>query len=106
LPKSKVTFDMEWNAQVPLQIRRAGRDNPNTTVRYTMTQWYPKLAAYDNDGWHPNDYIAREFYGVWGDYDVTINIDKPYVLGDTGYLQNPNTIGHGYETAGAKVTRP
>jgi len=106
LPKSKVTFDMEWNAQVPLQIRRAGRDNPSTTVRYTMTQWYPKLAAYDNDGWHPNDYIAREFYGVWGDFDVTINIDKSYVLGGTGYLQNPNTIGHGYETAGAKVTRP
>jgi hypothetical protein len=106
LPKSKVVFDMEWDAQVPLQIRRAGRDNPNTTTRYTMTQWYPKLAEYDKDGWHPNEYIAREFYGVWGDFDVTINIDKNYVLGGTGYLQNPNTIGYGYEDKGVKVTRP
>jgi len=105
LPKSKVTFNMEWEAQVPLQVRRSGRDNPDTKVRYTMTQWYPKMAEYDYEGWHPTDYIAREFYGVWGDFDVTINIDKTYILGGTGYLQNPNTIGYGYEDKGAKVTR-
>lgn len=105
LPKSKVVFDMEWDAQVPLQIRRSGRDNPDTKVRYTMTQWYPKLVEYDYEGWHPTPYVGREFYGVWGDYDVTINIDKNYILGGTGYLQNPNTIGYGYEEKGAKVTR-
>ena len=76
LPRTKVVFDMEWEAQVPLQVRRSGRDNPDTKVRYTMTQWYPKMVEYDKDGWHPTPYIAREFYGVWGDYDVTINIDK------------------------------
>lgn len=106
LPKGKAVFDMDWEAQVPLQIRRAGRDNPSTQVRYTMTQWYPKMAEYDYEGWHPTPYIAREFYGVWGDYDVTINIDKSYILGGTGYLQNPNSIGYGYEAKGAKVTRP
>src|SRR5574337_52215 len=42
LPKSKVVFDMDWTAQVPIQVRRSGRDNPFTEVRYTMTQWYPK----------------------------------------------------------------
>jgi hypothetical protein len=106
LPKTKVTFEMEWEAQVPLQVRRSGRDNPGTGVRYTMTQWYPKMAEYDYEGWHPTDYIAREFYGVWGDYDVTINMDKSYVIGGTGYLQNANTIGYGYEDKGATVTRP
>lgn len=106
LPKSKATFDMQWTAQVPLQIRRSGRDNPYTGVRYTMTQWYPKLAEYDYQGWHPTDYVAREFYGVWGDYDVTINIDKSYMLGGTGYLQNATAVGHGYETKGAAVSRP
>jgi hypothetical protein len=106
LPKSKVVFDLDWHAQVPLQIRRSGRDNPTTGVRYTMTQWYPKMVEYDYDGWHPTPYIAREFYGVWGDYDVTIKIDRNYILGGTGYLQNPNSIGYGYETKGARVTRP
>src|SRR5690606_20159928 len=36
LPKTKVVFDMDFEAQVPLQIRRSGRDNPNTKVRYSM----------------------------------------------------------------------
>lgn len=105
LPKSKVTFDMEFESQVPIQIRRSGRDAANG-VRYSMSQWYPKLCEYDYEGWHPTPYIAREFYGVWGDYDVKINIDKTYILGGTGYLQNPNQIGYGYEAAGTKVARP
>jgi len=106
LPKSKVVFDMEFEAQVPLQVRRSGRDNPSTKVRYSMSQWYPKLCEYDYEGWHPTPYIAREFYGVWGDYDVSIKIDSKYILGGTGYLQNPNQIGYGYEAPGAKVNRP
>lgn len=106
LPKSKVQFEMEFEAQVPLQIRRSGRDNPTSKVRYSMTQWYPKLCEYDYEGWHPTPYVGREFYGVWGDFDVSISIDKNYILGGTGYLQNPNQIGYGYEAAGVKVVRP
>jgi peptidase M1-like protein len=106
LPKSKVTFDMEFEAQIPLQIRRSGRDNPNTTVRYSMSQWYPKMCEYDYEGWHPTPYVAREFYGVWGDFDVSISIDKNYILGGTGYLQNANQVGYGYEEAGSTVNRP
>ena len=103
LPKSKVVFEMEFEAQVPLQIRRSGRDNPLTLVRYTMTQWYPKLCEYDYEGWHPTPYVAREFYGVWGDYDVTISIDKNYVLGGSGTIQNK--VGFGYENTGTEVLR-
>jgi hypothetical protein len=106
LPKATVVFDMDFEAQVPLQIRRSGRDNPQTGVRYSMSQWYPKICEYDYEGWHPTPYVAREFYGVWGDYDVKISIDKNYVLGGTGYLQNPNEIGYGYEASGTKVNRP
>lgn len=105
LPKAKVVIDMEFESQVPLQVRRAGRDAANG-VRYSMSQWYPKMAEYDQDGWHPNPYIAREFYGVWGDFDVKIRIDKSYIIGGTGYLQNASQIGYGYEPAGTKVTRP
>jgi hypothetical protein len=106
LPKGKATFDMEFETQVPLQVRRSGRDNPQTGVRYSMSQWYPKMCEYDYEGWHPTPYIAREFYGIWGDFDVKITIDKNYMIGGTGYLQNANLIGYGYEAAGAKVTRP
>ncbi|HSC55551.1 MAG TPA: hypothetical protein VLC98_18115, partial [Phnomibacter sp.] len=104
-PGAKAVFEMEYESQVPVQVRRSGRDAANG-VRYSMSQWYPKLAEYDQEGWHPTPYVAREFYGVWGDYDVTIKIDKSYVLGGTGYLQNASQIGYGYESRGTKVTRP
>lgn len=106
LPKSKVVFTMDFEAQVPLQVRRSGRDNPSTKVRYSMSQWYPKMAEYDYEGWHPTPYVGREFYGVWGDFDVSIKIDKSYILGGTGYLQNANQIGYGYEDAGVQVKKP
>lgn len=100
-PGEKATFDMVFDAQVPLQIRRSGR-NSKEGVALSMAQWYPKLAEYDDEGWHADPYIAREFYGVWGDFDVKITIDKNYTIGGTGYLQNPNDIGHGYETEKVK----
>jgi len=105
LPKTKVTLNMDFKAQVPLQIRRAGRDAANG-VRYSMSQWYPKLVEYDEDGWHPNPYVGREFYGVWGDFDVKITIDKNYMIGGTGYLQNPQQVGFGYQKPGSAVSQP
>jgi hypothetical protein len=104
LPKTKATFAVDFEAQIPIQIRRSGRNNAEG-VRYSMSQWYPKMAEYDVDGWHPNQYIAREFYGVWGDYDVKITIDKNYTIAGTGVLQNPG-IGHGYQPPGHKPMKP
>ncbi|NER09956.1 Peptidase family M1 [Muriicola jejuensis] len=105
LPNTSSTFNMVFEGQVPLQIRRSGRNNKEG-VALSMSQWYPKLAEYDFEGWHAYPYIAREFHGVWGDFDVTITIDKNYTLGGTGYLQNPQEIGHGYEAPGTKVKQP
>ncbi|RRO13527.1 M1 family metallopeptidase [Flavobacteriaceae bacterium 14752] len=104
LPGQSTTFNMKFDAQVPLQIRRSGRDNKEG-IAYSMTQWYPKMAEYDFEGWHADPYIGREFHGVWGDFDVKITIDKDYILGGSGYLQNPNEIGYGYEDEGVKVKR-
>lgn len=102
MPGSRTVFEMEFEAQVPEQIRRSGRNNAEG-IAYSMSQWYPKLCEYDYQGWHANPYIGREFYGIWGDFDVKIEIDKDYIIGATGYLQNPDEIGYGYEAEGTKV---
>ena len=94
-PGETVTFEMIFKGQVPVHIRRAGRNN-NEGVALSMAQWYPKMVEYDFEGWHANSYIGREFHGVWGNFDVKITIDKTYTIGGSGYLQNPNEIGHGY----------
>ena len=108
LTGEKTTLSMVFDGQVPLQIRRSGKLNKEG-VDLTMTQWFPKLSEYDEEGWHPNPYIGREFHGVWGDYTVNITIDKNYVVGGTGYLQNVDELGHGYgektkETKGGLLT--
>ena len=102
LPGEKASFKMDFKGQVPQQIRRSGRNNAEG-VALSMTQWYPKMAEYDFQGWHADPYIGREFHGVWGDFDVKIAIDKRFTIGGTGYLQNPQEIGHGYEAEGTKV---
>jgi hypothetical protein len=105
LPKSKTVFDMNFESQVPVQIRRTGRDNKEG-ISYSMTQWYPKMAEYDYQGWHAYPYIAREFHGVWGDFDVTLVLDPKYIVAATGTLVNANEVGYGYEQPGTKVKRP
>lgn len=102
LPKQTVSIQTQFEAQVPVQIRRSGRDNAEG-VRYSMSQWYPKVVEYDYTGWNPNPYIAREFYGVWGDYDVNITLDKTYKIGASGVLQNAAAIGWGYDKPGTPL---
>jgi len=92
-PKSSVTMTLVFQAQVPQQIRRSGRDNAEG-VRYSMSQWYPKMVEYDYQGWNTNPYIAREFYGVWGNYDVTLQLDQSYMVAATGVLQNPSATAN------------
>ena len=105
LPNSKTTFSLDFDGQVPVQIRRSGRNNAEG-VALSMAQWYPKMAEFDFEGWHADPYIAREFHGVWSNFDVKITIDKDFILGGTGYLQNKNEIGHGYQDSGVLVSIP
>lgn len=88
---STVEFDLTWQAQVPEQIRRSGR-NSKEGVAFSMTQWYPKMAQFDEFGWHLDEYIGREFIAPFGNFDVTIHINKDYVIGSSGKLQNPSEV--------------
>jgi hypothetical protein len=106
LPGESTTFDMEWRAQVPLQTRRSGRDSRGDRIDYTMTQWFPKMAAYDERGWHANFYVNREYYAPFGSFDVEITLPTEYTIGATGVLQNADAIGHGYDIDGTGSWRP
>ncbi|MGV6945672.1 M1 family metallopeptidase [Sphingobacterium kyonggiense] len=86
-----VEFDLEWQAQVPEQIRRSGR-NSREGIAFSMTQWYPKMAQFDEFGWHLDEYVGREFIAPFGNFDVTIHINKDYVIGSSGKLQNPSEV--------------
>ncbi|MFV0530924.1 MAG: M1 family metallopeptidase [Flavobacteriales bacterium] len=94
LPNSSTQFEMNWKTYIPPVLRRGGKNN-SEEVDFSMTQWYPKIVEYDYDGWHANEYIGKEFHGVFGNFDVKITIDSDYIVGAGGEIQNPNQV-NGY----------
>ncbi len=70
--------------KIPSSFSRLG----HVRTSYQMTQWYPKPAVYDRNGWHPMPYLdLGEFYSDFGSFDVSITLPSNYVVGATGVLQ-------------------
>jgi hypothetical protein len=103
VPGASTTISMPFREQIPKQIRRSGWMSADG-VEYSMSQWYPKVCEYDFEGWHHQEYISREFYGVWGDFNVELTLPSRFTVGATGECMNPSEVGHGYDqiAAGAK----
>lgn len=80
-PSDSLTVEFAWNARPALLPRRQGRRERS----YDFAQWYPKVAVYDRGGWKPNALVpAGEFYGEYGDFDVTLVLPNDEVVGATG----------------------
>lgn len=88
-PKGEVTITTPLNLKIPASFSRLG----HVGTSYQMTQWFPKPAVYDRDGWHPMPYLNQgEFYSEFGTYDVSITLPENYVVASTGVLQNESEI--------------
>src|SRR3984885_1207354 len=96
VPGGQVKINFPFREQIPKQIRRSGWMSADG-VKYSMSQWYPKVCEYDVEGWHHQEYISREFYGVWGDFNVEITLPSRFTVGATGECMNPSEVGHGYD---------
>jgi hypothetical protein len=85
-PGAKITITTPFHVKIPIgEFSRLG----HIQQQYQITQWYPKPAVYDRNGWNPMPYLDQgEFYSEFGTYDVHITLPKNYVLGATGDLVN------------------
>ncbi len=84
-PKASCTITTPFHVKLPYNFSRGGHDGDS----YQVTQWYPKPAVYDRDGWHPMPYLDQgEFYSEFGNYNVDITVPANYVIAATGELQN------------------
>ncbi|HEX7903918.1 MAG TPA: M1 family metallopeptidase, partial [Chitinophagaceae bacterium] len=83
-PGQKTIISTTFHVKLPYNFSRGGHDGQS----YQVTQWYPKPAVYDKQGWHPMPYLDQgEFYSEFGDFDVNITVPKNYVVAATGDLQ-------------------
>ncbi len=82
-PGATLTVELSFYLKVRKHKGRAGYRG----FQYDFAQWYPKVAVYDENGWHPEPFHALgEFYGEFGTFDVTISTPAEYILGATGEL--------------------
>ncbi len=95
-PHQSVSISMPFFVHIPLLTRRSGWMNADG-IKYSLAQWYPKICEYDREGWHHQEYVAREFYGVWGEFDVTMTVPTKFCVGSSGQCQNPEEVGWGYD---------
>ena len=90
LPGWNSPFQHRLFMQIPVQIRRTGRYNKEN-VAYSMSQWYPKMAEYDRNGWSNRPYIGREFYDVWGKFDIYLTLPDSFKVAGTGNIMSQET---------------
>ncbi len=85
----KIVLKTPFTLKVPASWSRLG----HVGTSYQMTQWFPKPAVYDAQGWHPIPYLDQgEFYSEFGSFDVNITLPENYVVGATGVLQTESEV--------------
>lgn len=89
-PGESLTLQTPFKVNIPSGIiSRLGHIGQS----YQITQWYPKPAVYDKNGWHPYPYLNQgEFYSEYGTFDVRITLPENYTVGATGDLQDESEI--------------
>jgi len=88
-PGDTIVIDIDFTVNVPNVLSRLGHIGNH----FEITQWYPKPAVYDANGWHPISYLdIGEFYSEWGDFEVSITLPENYRVAATGVLQDSAEI--------------
>jgi hypothetical protein len=84
-PGASLALDIDFDVRIPAQFSRFGHDSSG----YQITQWFPKPAVYDVNGWNIFPYLDQgEFYYEYGNYEVSITAPSRYVVAATGVLQD------------------
>ncbi len=91
-PKDTMHIQFKWSFKLPFKtdIRMGAKDSTSFFVGY----WYPQISVYDDiDGWDTFAYTAQqEFYNNYGNFEVSIQVPKNFIVWATGVLQNPDSV--------------
>ena len=82
--EASMVIETPFRVKIPGSFSRLG----HADGAYQITQWYPKPAVYDINGWNPMPYLDQgEFYSEFGTFDVKITVPENFVVAATGELQ-------------------
>ena len=89
-PGDSVLITTPFHVKIPLGVTsRLGHIGES----YQVSQWYPKPAVYDKNGWHQMPYLDQgEFYSEFGSFDVSITLPANYIVGASGDLVSPQEV--------------
>ena len=97
-PGNSFQFNIKWNYLINNSVKDGGRSGfelfPDGNKNYTIAQFFPRLAVYDNvEGWQNMQFWGRSEWALeFGDYDVKITVPSDHILDATGELQNENKV--------------
>jgi len=101
-PRDSVSLRLHFVVQIPKQLDRLGHRGEE----YSISQWYPKVVVYDENGWHPDPFhYSSEFYGDFGTFDVAMTLPDRYWVGSTGVLQHAEGGDNAIPLADAATSR-
>lgn len=103
LPGTSTSLKTPFRVRLPKSFSRLG----HVETSYQLTQWYPKPAVYDREGWHPMPYLDNgEFYSEFGTFDVTITLPENYLVAATGELQEEKELDWLRMKSQARISGP
>ncbi len=89
LPNSSIVIETPFVEKLPALFSRGGYKNNF----FAVTQWYPKPATYDVNGWNKMPYLDQgEFYSEFGNFKVSITAPEKYLIAASGNLQTQSEI--------------
>src|SRR5699024_9718779 len=91
----KIVIKLNYSFTVPTHGKdRMGRVKTKNGTLYTLAQWYPRVAVYDEvEGWNTLPYLgAGEFYLEYGNFDYIITVPENMLVAGSGVLENPEEV--------------
>jgi hypothetical protein len=91
-------FSIQWNYKINDINKDGGRSGletfPDGNNNYTIAQFFPRLAVYNNvEGWQNMQFWGRSEWALeFGDYEVNLTVPSDHILDATGVLQNEKNV--------------
>ena len=97
-PGGVFEFNIKWNYLINNSVTDGGRSGfelfDDGNKNYTIAQFFPRLAVYDNvEGWQNMQFWGRSEWALeFGDYDVKITVPADHIVDATGELLNEKKV--------------